>query len=175
MTERKLWLALLILTVTTVAIYTPQPVAAQARAIPIPKVKVQIQPHWTLDRITYYNAVPEQTDDDPFTSACGPNIENQVAISRDIFTKRPPVWEPPAVHIGPPPEKRSAQTVIHSADRLYCGDVIRIWSDAGYLGEFIVWDTTHWRWQGTLDILTDGVYSWGRTRGHAVLIERGTP
>jgi hypothetical protein len=123
------------------------PVEAHVDAIqqvPLPGVEVSLREHWVFPRVSYYNAVPEQTDDDPFTSACGPNLPNQVAVSRDLFRKE-----------------------------LHCGDVLDVWVGGEYHGRFVVWDTTHLRFRGTLDILTETKYAWGLSNGHAVLVERG--
>lgn len=43
---------------------------------------------WEIDRLTAYNAVPEQTDEDPDIAACGPLEHAQlpvIAVSRDKF------------------------------------------------------------------------------------------
>jgi hypothetical protein len=113
--------------------------------VPRPKVQVSIREHWDFPRVSYYNAVPEQTDDDPFTSACGPNLPNQVAVSRDLFKVE-----------------------------LFCGDVLDVWVGGEYHGRFVVWDTTHLRFEKTLDILTETKYAWGLSNGHGVLVERGS-
>jgi len=118
--------------------------SGDTRAIPVPAVKSEVAEHWVFPRVSYYNAVPEQTDDDPDTSACGPNLPNQVAVSRDLFRVE-----------------------------LFCGDVLDVWVAGEYEGRFVVWDTTHMRFRNTLDILTETMYSWGLSNGHAVLVERG--
>lgn len=133
-----------ILTITFIAIgsywlaaqHSPKPTTNLA-----PKPIAIINDTIDLNRITYYQAVPEQTDSDPHISSCGPNIPNQVAVSRDLF--------------------RST---------LDCGDTVLVWSNQhGYLGEFIVWDTMHPRFSKTLDILTVNPYDWGKTAGYAVI------
>jgi 3D (Asp-Asp-Asp) domain-containing protein len=99
----------------------------------------------TLHRVTYYHAVPEQTDDDPFTSACGPNRPNQIAVSRDVF-----------------------RTV------LPCGTRVRLDLDGvGYAGEFIVWDTMARRFTSAADILVETGHhpTWGRTTGTLTILE----
>lgn len=110
--------------------------------IPIPEASVVLREPLSMARVTYYNAVEAQTDDDPFTSACGPNLERQVAVSRDLF--------------------RST---------LHCGDRVLVWADGEYHGEFVVWDTMNPRFEWTLDILTDTAYTWGKTTGHLVVID----
>lgn len=113
-----------------------------SRTIPAPSVSVTILPSVDLDRVTYYNAVEAQTDADPHISACGPNRDNQVAVSRDLF--------------------RSS---------LHCGDEVDVWLESGYLGRFVVWDTMNARFTRTLDILTEGSYDWGKTTGHLIVVQ----
>lgn len=105
-----------------------------------PQVQLAILPAIEMKRISYYNAVPWQTDSDPTVSACGPNKENQVAVSRDLFRKE-----------------------------LHCGDIVDVYIKGDYLGQFIVWDTMNERFSDTLDILTDTSYGWGLTTGHVVV------
>ena len=38
-----------------------------------------------LARITAYNAVAGQTDKSPHISSCGPTLDNQIAVSQDLF------------------------------------------------------------------------------------------
>ena len=38
-----------------------------------------------LNRITAYNAVAGQTDASPHISSCGPTLDNQIAVSQDLF------------------------------------------------------------------------------------------
>ncbi len=38
-----------------------------------------------LNRITAYNAVAGQTDATPHISSCGPTLDNQIAVSQDLF------------------------------------------------------------------------------------------
>ena len=115
----------------------------QAQLIPQPQITLTILEDISLARITYYNAVPEQTDSTPDISACGPNLEAQVAVSRDLFRSE-----------------------------LHCGDVGQVWSEEGYIGEFTVWDTMNSRFSQTRDILTEGHYDWGKTAGHLVVTQR---
>lgn len=101
-----------------------------------------IRDYIDFGRITYYQAVPEQTDSDPHISSCGPNLERQVAVSRDLFR-----------------------------GELTCGDVVQVWTHENeYIGEFTVWDTTNRRFSNTLDILTVKPYDWGKTAGYAVIL-----
>lgn len=125
------------------ATWAPAPAgSATPLTLPRPTPSVDVRPHVTLDRVTYYNAVPGQTDSDPFTSACGPNRPNQVAVSRDLF--------------------RST---------LHCGDVVEVWLAEGYMGRYVVWDTMAPRFTNTLDVLTETSMPWGKTTGHLVLVE----
>lgn len=114
-----------------------------SRALTAPSPTAEVLPHVDLGRVTYYNAVPGQTDSTPNVSACGPNLERQVAVSRDLFRRD-----------------------------LHCGDVVEVWLDGeGYLGEFTVWDTMHPRFELTLDILTKTSYTWGKTTGHLIVVD----
>lgn len=120
----------------------PEVTQETAGEVESPEPKAIVLDVVEFDRITYYQAVPEQTDSDPHISACGPNIQNQVAVSRDLFR-----------------------------NTLHCGDVLQVWGEHGYIGEFTVWDTMHPRFDKTLDILTVEPYDWGRTAGHAVILK----
>jgi len=142
---RRFWRALFVVYLVVALLYAPEPEGEPLpplRPIPIPTVSVRLLEVVRLGRVTYYNAVPEQTDSDPLTSACGPNLERQVALSRDLFR----------THYD-------------------CGTMVRVWIEDGYLGEFTVWDTMHPRFENTLDILADGVQSWGRSHGHLVVVD----
>lgn len=122
--------------------HSPKPIEIQD-----PQPTATIKESIDLTRITYYQAVPNQTDEDPFTSSCGPNLANQVAVSRDLM----------GTHVQ-------------------CGDKVQVWSDThGYIGEFTVWDVTNARFTKTLDILTEKPYTWGKTAGHAVITKEKTP
>lgn len=114
-----------------------------SRALTAPSPTVEVLEHVPVERVTYYNAVPGQTDSTPNVSACGPNLERQVAVSRDLFRRD-----------------------------LHCGDVVKVWLDGeGYLGEFVVWDTMAARFTRTLDILTETSYAWGKTTGHLIVVD----
>jgi 3D (Asp-Asp-Asp) domain-containing protein len=109
------------------------------RSLPIPNPEPQVilinQPkRIPLSRITYYNAVPEQTDDDPEMSACGPTMDGQIAVSRDLFKVVLP-----------------------------CGTRVQLIVNDVYEGEFIVWDTMARRWTETADVLMPlgSIPSWG--------------
>ena len=99
-----------------------------------------------LGRVTYYHAVPEQTDDDPENSACGPTQRRQIAVSRDLF-----------------------RTI------LPCGTLVDVEIDGvGSLGTFVVWDTMALRWDATADVLFDtGTHpAWGLGTGRLTVLER---
>lgn len=93
-----------------------------------------------MARVTYYNPVPSQTDGDPFTSACGPNRGNQVAVSRELFRTT-----------------------------LDCGDVVSVYVEDAPLGEYVVWDTMHPRFSRTLDVMTDTSFEWGKATGYIIV------
>lgn len=116
----------------------PEVIHARAKAIPASNVI-------PLGRITYYNAVPEQTDDDPEVSACGPTRERQIAVSRDLF--------------------RSV---------LQCGDRVRLFVNGVDQGEYIVWDTMARRWTATADVLMPlgTIPTWGGLgKGSLLVVE----
>lgn len=99
-----------------------------------------------LSRVTYYHAVPEQTDADPENSACGPTQRRQIAVSRDLF--------------------RSV---------LPCGTLVDLEIyGVGSVGTFVVWDTTARRWTATADVLVNtGTHpAWGLGTGRLTVLER---
>jgi hypothetical protein len=119
---------------------TPMITPAAIPAAGVPPVRIP------LGRVTYYHAVPEQTDADPETSACGPTMPRQIAVSRDLF-----------------------RTV------LPCGTLVRLHVDGvGDLGVFTVWDTMATRWIATADVLyPNGTRpAWGRETGTLTLVGR---
>lgn len=106
--------------------------------LPVPKPVATEKPIVETPRITYYQAVWWQTDSSPNVSSCGPNISNQVAVSRDLM-----------------------------GGVVDCGSVIRLWSDTvGYLGEYTVWDVTNKRFSSTVDVLVEAPPAWGKTSGY---------
>ena len=87
-----------------------------------------------LERVSFYQAVPGQTDSTPHLSACGPTLGPwvQVAVSRDLAA-----W---------------------TGGTLKCGTRVRVvLENRGVAGrhviEGIVWDTMAPRWKRTVDVL----------------------
>ena len=108
----------------------------------MPTPQVEVLESFEIQRLTYYEAVPEQTDSTPGIAACGPNIGNQLAVSRDLFR-----------------------------DELQCGDVVEVFAWGSSLGEYVVWDTMARRWRRTADILVVDDPPIGLASGHLVLKE----
>lgn len=105
---------------------------------PIPWVDLAITPSVVLldsvevvplNRISVYNPVPRQTDGDPYTSSCGPNKENQIAVSRDLF--------------------------FNAAGRKHlCGVRATVVTKEGKVyHNYVVWDTLNPRYSNTADIM----------------------
>lgn len=103
-----------------------------------------------LGRVSAYNAVPRQTDDDPSTSSCGPTIPKTVALSRDLFFDS-------------------------DGHKFRCGQVVSVLTDRGELfSNLTVWDTTHSRFSLTADILwpnnnEEEAYEFGITGGWLII------
>jgi len=78
-----------------------------------------------VQRVSFYQAVPSQTDGDPEFSACGRTRQpwTQVAVSRDLFAE------------------------------LGCGTRVRLILDDGRVIDAVVWDTMAPRWRETVDVL----------------------
>lgn len=82
-----------------------------------------------IDRISFYQAVAAQTDNDPATAACGGNLGPwiQIAVSRDLLPSFP------------------------------CGSLVRLELDRPVAGiewlDAIVYDTMNPRYRNTVDIL----------------------
>ena len=82
-----------------------------------------------IDRISFYQAVAAQTDNDPTTAACGGNLGPwiQIAVSRDLLPSFP------------------------------CGSLVRLQLDRPVAGiewlDAIVYDTMNPRYRNTVDIL----------------------
>lgn len=103
-----------------------------------------------LERVSAYNAVPRQTDDDPLTSSCGATIPRTVALSRDLFFDG-------------------------EGHKFRCGQVVSILTDRGELfPNLTVWDTTHSRFFLTADVLWPNddegeAYEFGITGGWLII------
>lgn len=128
--------AILTLSGWTGGFLQPGPVYYQ---VPRPGVTAEVREHVPLSRVTYYHAVPAQTDPDPETSACGPTTPGQIAVSRDLF--------------------RSA---------FACGEEVLLCVDGHGCQLAVVWDTMHRRFTHTADLLVpDGERApFGRATGH---------
>lgn len=103
-----------------------------------------------LIRISAYNPVPRQTDGDHTISSCGPNIENQIAVSRDLFFD-----EYGRKHL--------------------CGTVVTVITDRGEeFGNYIIWDTMNPRYTQTADIMLPHddeslAFAFGVTTGQLII------
>lgn len=86
--------------------------------------------------MTAYNAVVWQTDSTPKISACGPNLKNQIAVSRDLLKRFP------------------------------CGTKVEIYRpDTKRWHATTVWDTMHSSKKNQIDILMKS-YVRARQFGH---------
>ena len=125
--------------VTVVALFIPSLSLMQNRQLlktPIqletPNISVQINDNGyeiELDRISFYNPVFWQTDEDPSISSCGPNRENQIAVSRDLFFD-------------------------DYGRKHLCGQKVTIITEDGEVFEdYVIWDTMNERFTKTADIM----------------------
>ena len=110
------------------------------RTLPVPTPSVEAKGVLLAPRVSYYNPVEAQTDADPSTSACGPNRTNQIAVSRDLFRRV-----------------------------LDCGQVVQVYVENRYLGEFVVWDTMAPRFEGAVDVMTETSFPWGLASGYLIV------
>lgn len=110
-----------------------------------------------LQRITAYNPVPWQTDASPDISSCGPNLDNQIALSQDLF--------------------------LYNGVKHLCGQEVVLVSTDPRTGEVVdvletvVWDTMNERYTLTADVFmntTDesGAFAWGSRRGYLIIPQR---
>ena len=84
----------MVVLVLAAMIFTPQAPASLAPDAPLKNkswAEARIRPRVREYAVTFtaYNAVPNQTDSDPSTSACGPTLPNQVAVSPDLSRALP--------------------------------------------------------------------------------------
>ncbi|MGC8503331.1 MAG: hypothetical protein ACP5MM_00870 [Acidithiobacillus sp.] len=84
-----------------------------------------------LQRVTAYNAVPDQTNSDPDIAACGPNRPDQIALSQDLFFRK------------------------NGGNR--CGEPVAIVLRSGRVIHGVVWDTMNPRYHMAADILMGSV------------------
>lgn len=104
--------------------------------IPLPALDIRIKEPEVgfvdkipLSRISAYNPVPRQTWGDPNVSSCGPNLERQIAVSRDLFFDE-------------------------YGNKHLCGTIVTVITDRGEeFAEYVIWDTMHPRYTNTADIL----------------------
>ena len=116
-------------------------VQSQMVELPTPQPQIFVEEIIEIPRITYYQAVFWQTDENPEVSACGPTKKMQVAVSRDLFQKN-----------------------------VDCGTKIQVWSDEhGKIGEYTVWDVTNARFSSTVDVLVEDPPHWGKTSGYIII------
>lgn len=107
---------------------------------------------FNIQRISAYNPVPRQTDDDPNISSCGPNKPNQIAVSRDLFFDE-------------------------NGRKHLCGKAVTIMTDRGEVFEdYIIWDTMNPRYSNTVDIMIPSedeslAFSFGITTGVMIIHE----
>lgn len=106
--------------------YTPRDVTPPNVSIHIQDTNDEIL---NIDRISFYNPVPAQTDATPEYSSCGPNKEKQIALSRDLFFDE-------------------------NGSKHLCGKKVLIVTDRGEVFEdYIIWDTMNARFSNTVDIM----------------------
>lgn len=112
-------------------------------------------PRVVLGRVSAYNPVPRQTDGDPNVSSCGPNLPNQIAVSRDLF------FDNGRKHLC------GARAVLVSTDPR-TGAVVDV-------RETVVFDTMNARYTLTADVYLDTTdeslaFAWGVRRGVLVIL-----
>lgn len=106
-----------------------------------------------LNRVSAYNAVSRQTDDDPLTASCGKIRPQTLALSRDLFFNAGGV-------------------------KFRCGTVVSVLTERGeWFKDYIVWDTMHSRFSLTADILWHNdneaeAYRFGVTKGWLIIHAR---
>lgn len=102
-----------------------------------------------LERVSAYNAVPRQTDDDPSTASCGTTIPGTVALSQDLFFRE-------------------------DGHKYRCGQRVTILTDRGEVfPNLVVWDTMSPRYSLTADVLwpnnnEDEAFEFGISEGWLV-------
>lgn len=97
--------------------------------VPVPEPFLIVRETLEVSRVTAYNPVWWQTWGDPNVSSCGPNLERQIAVSRDLFFD-----EYGRKHL--------------------CGTVVTVVTDRGEVFEdYVIWDTMNARFSNTVDIM----------------------
>lgn len=90
---------------------------------------VHVKEFSEMTRITAYNPVPWQTDSDPHIASCGPNVQKQVAVSRDLFFNE------------------------HGEKHL-CGEKITVVTTDGHeFDDYVINDTLNARFTNTVDVM----------------------
>lgn len=85
-----------------------------------------------LQRVSFYNLVPEQTSPDPSTSSCAKTVERQIAVSQDLFFD-------------------------DNRRKHLCGARVTVITDNGHVFEnYVLNDTTHSRYRLTADVVYPG-------------------
>ncbi|MER3462413.1 MAG: hypothetical protein C4342_05340 [Armatimonadota bacterium] len=111
------------------ALSKPRPAVEAPAPAPVldPKARSR-RPAFSV-RVTYYQALPSQTDGNPNVAACGPNLEPwvQVALSRDLF--------------------------FHADGRRRCGQRVRLVFENGRELLGVVNDTMNRRYRKQVDVL----------------------
>lgn len=103
-----------------------------------------------LKRVSFYNLVPEQTSPDPSTSSCGPTVERQIGVSRDLFFDS-------------------------NRRKHLCGARVTVITDNGQVFEnYVLNDTMHSRWELTADIVYPGVTEEDIMAARALGVTTGT-
>ncbi|MFA7495261.1 MAG: hypothetical protein WCY67_02990 [Acidithiobacillus sp.] len=105
-----------------------------------------------LQRVTAYNAVSSQTNNNPGISACGPTRPDQIALSQDLFMRK------------------------NGGNR--CGEKIDIILSSGKIIRGVVWDTMNPRYHMAADILMFNAHqamSFGVKTAHLRFVNTQTP
>ena len=108
-----------------------------------------------LERVTAYNPVPRQTWGDPNVSSCGPNLDNQIALSRDLF------FDAGVKHL-------CGQAVLLISIDPVTDEIVDV-------RETVVYDTMHPRFTLSADVFIPSTdereaFAWGVRRGVLVLL-----
>lgn len=135
-------------------VYPPILIDHSIVSVPILEPVVHIRDAVPLQRITAYNAVPEQTSADPTMSSCGPTKDMQIALSRDLFFDG-------------------------NRRKHLCDVEAIIFTDQGHVYYATINDTMHERWNHAADVLLDPTddkeqnyreaMTWGIRTGHVVI------
>lgn len=141
--------------IISVAVSTPLhgPVLKMKIYLPDPVMGVEVLPEvLTLQRVSAYNAVPAQTEGDPNVSSCGPNLERQIALSRDLFFDE-------------------------FGRKHLCGRRVTLITSRGEVfHDYVVWDTMAPRFTDTADILLEGTdpsnaFAFGITKATLIFLD----